>query len=484
MLSAAKVADLKKSPSNSALFSSEFDDGESSDSEDADEYRRGGYHWVRVGDVYHERFVMHRKLGWGQFSTVWLATDVTASYESQNKVLAVKIMKSASEYFEAAQDEIDLLQKIAKAPDGPGKNYIVQMISNFELYGPHGTHLCIALELMGRSLLSYLRKSEDGLPIKTVKRLTFQMALSLHFLHDVTHIIHTDIKPENFLLSRRHPVDAKSLEAATIDRLKAQKRDSFPLRQDNRISAASLKAMLKENDGIEVSGMGEGKDNSFSGSPRGMASKIDEDSAFPEPVDLTRQTSTSTINTEDAEIKLCDLGNSCQEGHVHSRIISTRQYRSPEVIIGAEVGTKTDMWSLGCLVFELLTGDYCFDPKESANVTRDEHHLQLMMECLGEIPKEFINEGKYCAEYFTKEGELLHTKVYGHWGLHLLLNRRYGLAEEDAKSAASVLESLMKFDPSERWSALDLVTSEWLRDEYKKSGVSLSPSDCLAHAKI
>ena len=43
--------------------------------------------------------------------------------------------------------------------------------------------------------------------------------------------------------------------------------------------------------------------------------------------------------------------------------------------------TSTDMWSMACLVFELITGDYLFDPKEDeyGKHTRDEDHLALMV---------------------------------------------------------------------------------------------------------
>ena len=35
----------------------------------------GGYHPVKISDVYNSRYVVLRKLGWGHFSTVWLARD-------------------------------------------------------------------------------------------------------------------------------------------------------------------------------------------------------------------------------------------------------------------------------------------------------------------------------------------------------------------------------------------------------------------------
>jgi len=34
-----------------------------------------------------------------------------------------------------------------------------------------------------------------------------------------------------------------------------------------------------------------------------------------------------------------------------------------QVILGADYDTSADMWSLACIVFELLTGDLLFDPR-------------------------------------------------------------------------------------------------------------------------
>lgn len=54
--------------------------GSEEDDEGFDSYRKGGYHAVRVGDQFAGgRFIAQRKLGWGQFSTVWLAYDTSTS---------------------------------------------------------------------------------------------------------------------------------------------------------------------------------------------------------------------------------------------------------------------------------------------------------------------------------------------------------------------------------------------------------------------
>jgi serine/threonine-protein kinase SRPK3 len=47
------------------------------DEEDEEDYVKGGYHPVHVGDKFSDgRYLIVRKLGWGHFSTVWLARDI------------------------------------------------------------------------------------------------------------------------------------------------------------------------------------------------------------------------------------------------------------------------------------------------------------------------------------------------------------------------------------------------------------------------
>lgn len=51
-----------------------------SEDEGTEDYRRGGYHAVRIGDTFkHGRYIVQSKLGWGHFSTVWLAWDTQKS---------------------------------------------------------------------------------------------------------------------------------------------------------------------------------------------------------------------------------------------------------------------------------------------------------------------------------------------------------------------------------------------------------------------
>lgn len=59
------------------------------------------------------------------------------------------------------------------------------------------------------------------------------------------------------------------------------------------------------------------------------------------------------------EIKVIDLGSSCFQNDNLSLYVQSRSYRAPEVILGLPYDQKIDLWSLGCILAELYSGDVC-----------------------------------------------------------------------------------------------------------------------------
>jgi len=45
--------------------------------EKPENYCPGGYHPVRLGEIFNDRYQIISKLGYGVYSTVWLAKDLT-----------------------------------------------------------------------------------------------------------------------------------------------------------------------------------------------------------------------------------------------------------------------------------------------------------------------------------------------------------------------------------------------------------------------
>ncbi|XP_012885041.1 PREDICTED: SRSF protein kinase 1 [Dipodomys ordii] len=151
--------------------------------EDPNDYCKGGYHLVKIGDLFNGRYHVIRKLGWGHFSTVWLSWDIQPLYEMSSVILFTVPVRNSD-------------------PNDPNREMVVQLLDDFKISGVNGTHICMVFEVLGHHLLKWIIKSNyQGLPLPCVKKIIQQVLQGLDYLHTKCRIIHTDIKPENILLS-------------------------------------------------------------------------------------------------------------------------------------------------------------------------------------------------------------------------------------------------------------------------------------------
>lgn len=65
---------------------------------------------------------------------------------------------------------------------------------------------------------------------------------------------------------------------------------------------------------------------------------------------VTAEKLAEDMSFETISVKIADLGNACWVSHHFTNDIQTRQYRSPEVILGTRWGASTDVWSMAAMV--------------------------------------------------------------------------------------------------------------------------------------
>jgi hypothetical protein len=102
-------------------------------------------------------------------------------------------------------------------------------------------------------------------------------------------------------------------------------------------------------------------------------------------------------------VKVIDFGSSCFITDHLTSYIQSRSYRAPEVMLGNAYGPKIDVWSLGCILFELLTGRVLFVNDEVPSI------LARMQSVLGPFPKHMVDTGRDADKFFTAGYEVFES---------------------------------------------------------------------------
>lgn len=143
--------------------------------ENLDCYAAGGYHPTHLGDIFHARYKVIHKLGWGSFSVVWLARDL-----QENRNVALKILTANSSQ---ASSEAKILRALNHGnKERLGYQFIAHLLDEFQFDGPNGRHQCLVLKVSGTSVA----ESQDGIhpfPLDVARSISAQAILGLEYIH-------------------------------------------------------------------------------------------------------------------------------------------------------------------------------------------------------------------------------------------------------------------------------------------------------------
>ncbi|PKA65698.1 Serine/threonine-protein kinase AFC2 [Apostasia shenzhenica] len=153
-------------------------------------------------------------------------------------------------------------------------------------------------------------------------------------------------------------------------------------------------------------------------------------------------------------IKVIDLGSTTSYSEDHGYTVSTRHYRAPEVILGLGWSYPCDIWSIGCILVELCSGEALFQTHENLE------HLAMMERVLGPIPLHMIKRAdRHADKYFRRSrlnwpsGSSTRESVSAVHKLPSLQNLVMKHVDHSAGELINLLKGLLEYDPSERLTA-------------------------------
>jgi serine/threonine-protein kinase SRPK3 len=382
-----------------------------------------------IGTILNNKYVLLYELGRGAFAKVYLSLNI-----SNKQYYAIKMQDE--EEIDSALEEIELLKKFSSDKC----KYLNTIVENFE-YNIDGTkYMCMVLQLMAGSTYDIMRVGSysKGLPLNTVKTIIKQLLIAMDVVQSKKYnILHSDIKPENILVVG---VNNKVSELINVynDKKFMANFNTGLIKQKGKLNHKKIKESVNNLD----------------------LSKIEKKYSKDKKNDV------EFINDKylkNIEIKLADFGN-CRPITYDKYDIQTRYYRAPEIILGCHYDEKCDMWSVGCVLFELLTGKILFDPIKHDRFNTDRAHIHSMMCTLGKIPKDLINQSKYGVDIFKLNGQLkgdvpkmVYTPLYQ--VVRDRLKEQY--EDETIFLVTDLLYKLLDYNPNKRPSSKDALTHKF-----------------------
>ncbi|KAF8395062.1 hypothetical protein HHK36_019002 [Tetracentron sinense] len=174
-------------------------------------------------------------------------------------------------------------------------------------------------------------------------------------------------------------------------------------------------------------------------------------------------------------IKLIDFGSTTFEHQDHSYVVSTRHYRAPEVILGLGWNYPCDLWSVGCILVELCSGEALFQTHENLE------HLAMMERVLGPLPQHMvIRSDRRSEKYFRRgsrldwpEGATSRESIKAVWKLPRLQNLVMQHVDHSAGDLIDLLQRLLRYDPAERLKAREALRHPFFTRDLRRCGYSL-----------
>ncbi|KAL3418662.1 hypothetical protein PVAG01_10378 [Phlyctema vagabunda] len=305
------------------------------------DYEPGGHHPVHLGDILNKRYEVIHKLGSGGYANVWLCCDEMSDVP---KFAAVKIIMAEGSTHDCPELRVNKLKALG-LDEGPLAEHFCLPLDKFDISGPNGQHYAFVYPVLGPrvSRMLNVERSED--PGTTLRQLSLQTAKAMAALH-VRGICHGDFRPAN-ILARISGLDGLS------------KHDIFQALGQPKTAKVTTRS---------------GENHNEPTAPQYLVHPIDWDDV---------ELSALGANFITAKACVIDFGESFDMSEPPQDMGIPQVYCSPEYTVDKVVGVGSDIWALGCTLFEIRTARKLFDTFDD---DQDEYLCKMAM-MLGKLPE-------------------------------------------------------------------------------------------------
>jgi CDC-like kinase len=149
-----------------------------------------------------------------------------------------------------------------------------------------------------------------------------------------------------------------------------------------------------------------------------------------------------------SNVRLIDFGSATFDDEHHSTVVSTRHYRAPEVILELGWSQPCDVWSIGCIIYELFQGMTLFQTHDN------KEHLAMMERILGPLPYRMVKKSRKSKYFYHGRLDWDERSSAGRYVRDSCQPlKRYFLAggdDADHRNLYDLVSNLLEYDPEKR----------------------------------
>ncbi|EGT30763.1 hypothetical protein CAEBREN_31645 [Caenorhabditis brenneri] len=206
--------------------------------------------------------------------------------------------------------------------------------------------------------------------------------------------------------------------------------------------------------------------------PANLMISIDQDEAQQTSFSIDLRDPTCT-----ASLKIGDFGISAFKTDNVTRLVQTCPYRAPEAHVQAEITPAIDLWSVGCVAYQMATQYVLFPCNHDGNVDERLDHLGKISAELGPIPAELYTttrlNGRIFRKVFGKKKEFQRgMSETPSISVDNILDKSL-MTRREAESFCDFLNQLLKLDPKKRLTAKQALRHPFLFETNDKGDASV-----------
>jgi serine/threonine-protein kinase SRPK3 len=457
-----------------------------------------------LGYIIDDQYIIIKYIGKGTFSRVWLVFDLI----NETFIIFKIYLDDDRDEFET---ELKTLDVIKSSNMKYNLNYKGHLIHEFNFVNSE-PELCYILIMpyLGLSLCDILDNVEQ-LSLLETKYVIKNILNSLRELHQYKYV-HTDLKTDNILTDIYLDENTEYIEwFKTLDiptHYKTIFKLNSPCDEDmiklDKNKRKKLKRKIKVRSIKTISSYVKKKLNNYESNILNINDidfniyndNSDDGGELTNPIDYINDFDLDKINLNEVgkqqtiEEKLRDkeLEDNDDDYDDEYDIINTRftlidysnamhiddiedddelqirAYRSPENILGIKYSYYSELWAVGCILWDVLTGDYIFEPELTGSVvSRDIEQLGIMETYLGEIPKDFSFKCERFCELFDDSGKIKNHLIVQKVELeNVLKDKRPDLKDNEISEICVFLKKIWQYNPKDRLNINQIINDAFL----------------------